>query len=102
MDFIYMVRFSGNTFAKKILTRLVNREYALRTERKKLNFRAIKFDEAIYFYTTISTYSALRTSGVELVLQYNIDLVARLAREKCVADLLRDSSASIRVAGCDR
>lgn len=48
------------------------------------------------------TYSGLETSAIELPLQHNVDLVARFTREKRIADLLRDSSAAVRVAGRDR
>lgn len=46
-----------------------------------------------------SAYNTLRTaSGVELLLQRDVDLVARFAREERVADSLRDSAAAVRVA----
>lgn len=59
------------------------------------------FVRPIYFVRgRISTHETLRaTSGVAPSLQFDVDLVARLAREKHVADLLRDSTAAVRVAG---
>lgn len=47
-------------------------------------------------------YGGLRTSEIDFPLQCNIDLIARFAREKRVADLLRGSSAAVRVARRDR
>lgn len=42
------------------------------------------------------------TSVNEFLLQRNIDLVARFAREKCIADPLCDPSAATRTLGSDR
>lgn len=44
---------------------------------------------------------ASQSNGIDLHLQRDVDFVARSAREIRIANLLRDFSATVRVAGRD-